>query len=167
MDEQKVGCDWAVDSDATEDRCGICHGDGTQCETITGIYDKNEGPGYREVIIIPAGSRNIKVEEIGNSKNYIGIGIPNSEKYFLNGKRCVPCPGKQYGVSLMERAWETNVTVSLDRQITLAGEYDVAGTPALYERDHDKEKVRIPGPIKEDIVIYVSYFFHYQFMTKR
>lgn len=43
----------------------------------------------------------------------------------------------------------------LNRQITLAGEYQVAGTPALYERDRDKEKVRIPGPIKEDIAVYV------------
>lgn len=78
-----------VDSDATEDRCGICHGDGTQCETTSGIYDKNDGLGYKEVIIIPSGSRNIKIEENGSSKNYIGIGVPNSDKYFLNGKRCV------------------------------------------------------------------------------
>lgn len=114
------------------------------------------------MVIIPSGSRNIKIEELGNSKNYIGIGAPNSTKYYLNGKRCVPYPGRHYRVSFMERQWETNVSVSLDRQITLAGEYDVAGTPALYERDHDKEKIRIPGPIREDIVVYVSYFFtHY------
>ncbi|XP_043277591.1 A disintegrin and metalloproteinase with thrombospondin motifs 7-like isoform X2 [Venturia canescens] len=131
---RKVGCDWTVDSDATEDRCGICHGDGTQCETTSGVYDKNEGPGYREVIVIPTGSRNIKIEEVGNSKNYIGIGVPNSNKYFLNGKR----------------------------QITLAGEYEVAGTPALYERDHDKEKIRIPGPIREDVVVYLIYRGHYR-----
>ncbi|XP_047365767.1 A disintegrin and metalloproteinase with thrombospondin motifs 18 isoform X4 [Vespa velutina] len=84
---RKVGCDWTVDSDATEDRCGICHGDGTQCETTSGIYDKNDGPGYKEVIVVPTGSRNIKIEEVGNSKNYIGIGVPKSDKYFLNGKR--------------------------------------------------------------------------------
>ncbi|XP_043799822.1 A disintegrin and metalloproteinase with thrombospondin motifs 7-like isoform X3 [Apis laboriosa] len=131
---RKVGCDWTVDSDATEDRCGICHGDGTQCETTGGVYDKNDGPGYKEVIIVPNGSRNIKIEEIGNSKNYIGIGVPNSDKYFLNGKR----------------------------QITLAGEYEVAGTPALYERDRDREKVRIPGPIKEDIAIYLISRGHYR-----
>nr|XP_012140613.1 PREDICTED: A disintegrin and metalloproteinase with thrombospondin motifs 7-like isoform X5 [Megachile rotundata] len=124
---RKVGCDWTVDSDATEDRCGICHGDGTQCETTGGVYDKNDGPGYKEVVVVPSGSRNIKIEEIGNSKNYIGLGVPNSDKYFLNGKR----------------------------QITLAGEYEVAGTPALYERDRDREKVRIPGPIREDIAVYV------------
>ncbi|XP_043584459.1 A disintegrin and metalloproteinase with thrombospondin motifs 7-like isoform X4 [Bombus pyrosoma] len=131
---RKVGCDWTVDSDATEDRCGICHGDGTQCETTGGIYDKNDGPGYKEVVVVPNGSRNIKIEEIGNSKNYIGIGVPNSDKYFLNGKR----------------------------QITLAGEYQVAGTPALYERDRDREKVRIPGPIKEDIAVYLISRGHYR-----
>ncbi|XP_076227751.1 A disintegrin and metalloproteinase with thrombospondin motifs 7 isoform X1 [Nomia melanderi] len=131
---RKVGCDWTVDSEATEDRCGICHGDGTQCETTGGVYDKNDGPGYKEVVVVPSGSRNIKIEEIGNSKNYIGIGVPNSDKYFLNGKR----------------------------QITLAGEYEVAGTPALYERDRDREKIRIPGPIKEDIAVYLISRGHYR-----
>lgn len=48
----------------------------------------------------------------------------------------------------------------LDRQITLAGEYEVAGTPALYERDRDREKIRIPGPIKEDIAVYVIHYFN-------
>lgn len=86
---QKVGCDWVVDSESTEDRCGICHGDGTQCETTSGVYDKHDGTGYKEIIVIPSGSRNIKIEETGNSKNYIGIGVPNSDKYFLNGKRYV------------------------------------------------------------------------------
>lgn len=36
----------------------------------------------------------------------------------------------------------------------------MAGTPALYERERDWEKVRIPGPIKEDILIYVSKYFN-------
>ena len=52
-----------------------------------------------------------------------------------------------------------NLTLLLCRQITLAGEYQVAGTPALYERERDWEKVHIPGPIKEDILIYVSTYF--------
>jgi len=55
----------------------------------------------------------------------------------------------------------------LDRQITLASEYEVAGTPALYERDRDREKIRIPGPIKEDIAVYVSTFLQYKLHTKR
>ncbi|KAJ8669558.1 hypothetical protein QAD02_000817, partial [Eretmocerus hayati] len=131
---RKVGCDWNVDSNATEDRCGICHGNGTGCITIRGLYEKNDGPGYRKVAVIPKGSRNIEIEEVGNSKNYIGIGRVDADDYFLNGKR----------------------------QITLAGEYEIAGTLALYERDRDQEKVRIPGPIKEDIVLYLIYRGHYR-----
>ena len=84
---QKVGCDLVINSEATEDRCGICHGDGTRCVTIHGLYEKNDGLGYQNVITISEGSRNIKIEEIGHSKNYIGIGRPNKEEYFLNGKR--------------------------------------------------------------------------------
>ncbi|XP_043465950.1 A disintegrin and metalloproteinase with thrombospondin motifs 12-like isoform X1 [Leptopilina heterotoma] len=126
---RKVGCDWKVDSNAMEDRCGICHGDGTQCETISGSYDNNEGVGYKEIIVIPAGSRNVKIEEVGENKNYISIGVPNSEKYFLNGQR----------------------------QITLPGEYLITGTYGHYEREEDMEKVTIPGPIREDIAVYIIY----------
>ena len=43
--------------------------------------------GYKKVVSIPAGARNIRVEEKGNSKNYIGIGSASSGKFFLNGKR--------------------------------------------------------------------------------
>lgn len=41
--------------------------------------------------------------------------------------------------------------------ITLPGEYTIAGAQALYERENELEKLRIPGPIKEAIVIYVSF----------
>lgn len=41
------------------------------------------------------------------------------------------------------------------RNTTLT-EYFVAGAPAIYERDRDWEKVRISGPLAEDIKVYVS-----------
>ncbi|XP_063218509.1 A disintegrin and metalloproteinase with thrombospondin motifs 7-like [Bacillus rossius redtenbacheri] len=123
---KRVGCDWVVDSNATEDRCGICRGDGSQCKTLTGEYNHKQGTGYEKVVQIPAGSRNIVVKELGNSRNFIGVG-DGLGKFFLNGKR----------------------------QITLADEYEIAGTPALYEREKDLETVHIPGPIKEDIMIYL------------
>nr|CAD7569776.1 unnamed protein product [Timema californicum] len=125
---KRVSCDWVVDSNSTEDQCGICQGDGSQCETKSGVFTRKQGSGYKEVVVIPSGSRNIMVEELGHSKNYIGIGSPFSRKFYLNGKR----------------------------QITLADEYQVAGSTALYEREKDMEKVRIPGPIKEDILIYLA-----------
>lgn len=35
---QKVGCDWVIDSDAIEDKCGICRGDGTKCSPVEGEF---------------------------------------------------------------------------------------------------------------------------------
>lgn len=85
---QKVGCDWVVDSDAKEDDCGICQGDGSTCDTIKGVYNKqSESQGYREMIVIPPGSRNIRIEEKNKTENYISIGSATSRKFYLNGKR--------------------------------------------------------------------------------
>ncbi|XP_008201118.2 A disintegrin and metalloproteinase with thrombospondin motifs 7 isoform X1 [Tribolium castaneum] len=127
---RKVGCDWVVDSTAQEDECGICQGDGTKCDKIEGLYSKqSHSPGYREVVVIPPGARNIRIEEKDHSENYISIGSALAKKFYLNGKR----------------------------HITLPGEYTVAGAQALYERDSQLEKIRIPGPIREPIVVYVIF----------
>lgn len=45
------------------------------------------------------------------------------------------------------------------RHFSLPGEYTIAGTQALYERDNHLEKIRIPGPILEPIIVYVSFAF--------
>lgn len=47
----KVGCDWIVDSDAEEDACGVCGGDGSACKTVQGIYSKGttRQSGFSEV----------------------------------------------------------------------------------------------------------------------
>ena len=84
--------------------------------------------GYYEIILIPSGSRHIVVEEMGPSKNYIGVGKADSKEFYLNG----------------------------DRLISMSGEYDIAGSMSGYERDSEQEKLKIPGPIKEDISVYVS-----------
>lgn len=42
---QKVGCDWQVDSEAEEDKCGVCHGDGKLCSTQKGYYNNTDGDG--------------------------------------------------------------------------------------------------------------------------
>lgn len=90
MQLQKVGCDWVVDSTAEEDDCGICQGDGTKCDKVEGVYTKQSlAPGYREMIAIPAGSRNVRIEEMDDSENYIGIGSAISKKFYLNGKMWV------------------------------------------------------------------------------
>ena len=42
---QHVGCDWVIDSAAKEDRCGMCHGDGSTCQTIKDEFNEKEGLG--------------------------------------------------------------------------------------------------------------------------
>lgn len=122
-----VGCDWIVGSTAEEDACGVCGGDGSNCKTVQGIYTKSTTTqsGFSEVAVIPAGSRNVKIEEKVNPGNYIAIGSAKNKRVYIKGAR--------------------NETLT---------EYLVAGSPAIYERDRDWEKVRIPGPITEDIKVY-------------
>ncbi|XP_013140287.1 PREDICTED: A disintegrin and metalloproteinase with thrombospondin motifs 7-like [Papilio polytes] len=123
----KVGCDWIVGSELEEDACGVCGGSGAACKTVLGIYTKDTArqPGYSEVAVIPAGSRNVKIEEKVSTGNYISIRSAKSRRMYLVGAR--------------------NATIS---------EYFVAGAPAIYERDRDWEKVRISGPLAEDIKVF-------------
>ncbi|CAO1378309.1 unnamed protein product [Diamesa serratosioi] len=124
-----VGCDWIVDSNVTEDHCGVCGGNGSLCTTVKGTFmnNVNVSDGYYEITIIPSGSRYIFVEEIVSSKNYIGVGKTNSKFFYLNG----------------------------NRTISMSGEYVIAGSLALYNRAEDKEELRIPGPIKDEISLYI------------
>ncbi|KAL1396499.1 hypothetical protein pipiens_010494 [Culex pipiens pipiens] len=127
---RRVGCDWVVDSNTTVDKCGVCGGREDSCTVIQGNVTRQvnaSGDGYEELLQVPAGARNILVEEMIRSKNYIGIGKANGQEYYLNG----------------------------NRHIQLPGEYEMAGSLALYERDDEQERVKIPGPISDDIVIAV------------
>lgn len=38
----------------------------------------------------------------------------------------------------------------------MSGEFLIAQAMGLYERDNDQERVKIPGPIKHNITVYVS-----------
>lgn len=44
---QNVGCDFEIDSGAVEDRCGVCHGNGSTCHTVSGTFEESEGLGMR------------------------------------------------------------------------------------------------------------------------
>jgi hypothetical protein len=52
--------------------------------------------------------------------------------------------------------------------ISIKGEYEIAGSNALYDREEEKETLKIPGPINQNLSVYVSHFFFFKlkFNTK-
>lgn len=131
---QRVGCDWIVDSNTSEDQCGVCGGTGENCTTIKMEFNKkmNTSDGYFEIATVPSGSRHILVEEMHPTKNFLSIGKANSNETYLNGNRLILMPG----------------------------EFAIDEINGLYERENEREKIRIPGPIPFDLTINVSYSFH-------
>ena len=68
-----VGCDKRLGSDAREDKCRVCGGDGSTCETVSGTYQDQLFIGdYQEILTIPSGSVHITIEETSVSRNYLG-----------------------------------------------------------------------------------------------
>ncbi|KAK3727914.1 hypothetical protein QZH41_016375, partial [Actinostola sp. cb2023] len=121
---QYVGCDSVLHSDAKEDRCGVCHGDGSTCETVNSLFNQTTGIGYVETIVIPEGARNIRVEEVAGAPNYLAL-RSSTGKYLLNGH------------------W----------YIQWSGEYKAAGTIVRYTRKHNKETFVADGPTNSDLHI--------------
>lgn len=44
---QHVGCDRVLGSDVKEDKCRVCGGDGSSCETVEGIFNQSLPEGGR------------------------------------------------------------------------------------------------------------------------
>ncbi|XP_044750443.1 A disintegrin and metalloproteinase with thrombospondin motifs 12-like [Coccinella septempunctata] len=126
----KVGCDGVINSDATEDVCGICNGDGTQCKLIEHTYT-NTGRGYTKAATIPAGVRNIFVEETKPSANMIALTDKTGNTYFLNG----------------------NYQESPDI------EFLIGKVEAVYRHpEENQELLVIKGPSDQDLVLMICFF---------
>ena len=68
-----VGCDKRLGSDTREDKCRVCGGDGSTCETVNGTFQGQLFKGdYQEIFTIPSGSVHIVIEETSVSENYLG-----------------------------------------------------------------------------------------------
>ncbi|XP_067827399.1 A disintegrin and metalloproteinase with thrombospondin motifs 7-like isoform X2 [Heptranchias perlo] len=122
---KNVGCDYEIDSNAMEDRCGVCQGNGSTCETVKKTFDKSEGLGYVDIGLIPEGAREIRIEEVAEAGNFLALRSDDPEKYFLNGGWIIQ--------------WN--------------GDYKVAGTTFTYERNGNLENLTSPGPTKEPVWI--------------
>ncbi|NXD83941.1 ATS7 metalloproteinase, partial [Halcyon senegalensis] len=122
---KNVGCDYEIDSNAVEDRCGVCHGDGSTCHTVKKTFEDSEGLGYVDIGIIPVGAREIRIEEVAEAGNFLALRSEDPEKYFLNG------------------GWT----------IQWNGDYRVAGTTFTYRRMGNWENLTSPGPTVEPVWI--------------
>ncbi|MEJ1275647.1 hypothetical protein NN561_006544 [Cricetulus griseus] len=123
-----VGCDNILGSDAREDRCRVCGGDGSTCDAIEGFFnDSLPRGGYMEVVQIPRGSVHIEVREVSMSKNYIAL-KSEGDDYYINGAWTIDWPRK----------------------------FDVSGTAFHYKRPTDEpESLEALGPTSENLIVMV------------
>ncbi|XP_075431506.1 A disintegrin and metalloproteinase with thrombospondin motifs 7 isoform X2 [Ascaphus truei] len=141
---KNVGCDFEIDSNAVEDRCGVCHGDASACHTVLKTYEDSDGLGYVDIGLIPPGAREIRIEEVAEAGNFLALRSEDPEKYFLNG------------------GWT----------IQWNGDYQAAGTTFTYSRTGDLENLTAPGPTLEPVWIQLLFQernpgVRYQYTIKR
>lgn len=126
----KVGCDRVIGSTATEDQCQVCKGDNTSCNIYTGLYSiPYRDSGYHEILRVPKGSVNIRIEEVSFSINYLAV-RNKLGTYYLNGVYTIDWPRRIYA----------------------------AGSLFIYSRiDNHPEELTCSGPIDEDLLIMVLF----------
>uniref|UniRef100_A0A667ZZV2 ADAM metallopeptidase with thrombospondin type 1 motif 2 n=1 Tax=Myripristis murdjan TaxID=586833 RepID=A0A667ZZV2_9TELE len=126
---EKVGCDGVVGSSKQEDKCGVCGGDNSSCETfkdtITRIAKKQ---GFLRVLEIPRGARHLLIQELKATSHVLVVKNLASGQFFLNGENEYP-----ESRSVIEKGveWE-------------------------YENDNDKETLQTTGPLKHGVLIMVQ-----------
>ncbi|CAI5692242.1 ADAMTS-like protein 2 isoform X2 [Oreochromis niloticus] len=82
---QPVGCDGELYSSKTVDRCGVCGGNGTSCQRISGSYRKALTQlGYVFITNIPAGASDIQIIERHKTENILALS-DEAGYFFFNG----------------------------------------------------------------------------------
>ncbi|XP_004530678.1 papilin isoform X3 [Ceratitis capitata] len=93
---QPVGCDMMLGSNAKEDKCRKCGGDGSTCHTIANHFAANNfQSGYNDIVLIPSGATNIRVEETAPSSNYLAC-RNSTGHFYLNGDWRIDFPRPMY-----------------------------------------------------------------------
>ncbi|XP_047633143.1 A disintegrin and metalloproteinase with thrombospondin motifs 10 isoform X5 [Phacochoerus africanus] len=87
-----VGCDRVLGSDVREDKCRVCGGDGSACETIEGVFSPALlGAGYEDVVWIPKGSVHIFIQDLNLSLSHLAL-KGDQESLLLEGLPGTPQP---------------------------------------------------------------------------
>ncbi|CAH1403814.1 unnamed protein product [Nezara viridula] len=80
-----IPCDLQFDSNSVEDACGICHGNGTVCKVVQG--HKNFQRGISQILTIPAGTRNIVIEENKHTPSHLILKTNESDDIINEGNK--------------------------------------------------------------------------------
>ncbi|XP_078284663.1 A disintegrin and metalloproteinase with thrombospondin motifs 14 isoform X3 [Rhinoraja longicauda] len=124
-----VGCDKEVASFKLEDKCGVCGGDNAHCRTVKGtIVKTTKQIGMFKMFEIPAGARQIQIEETEPSTNLISVKIQGTDNFILNAKG-------------------ENSKPKIFIEMGLEWEYSI---------ESDKEILKSSGPLHASIIIYIN-----------
>ncbi|KAJ8269493.1 hypothetical protein COCON_G00121000 [Conger conger] len=116
------------------DNCGVCGGDGSTCEVISGTFSRSIlSVGYHKILEIPVGAQDIKIQESTKSRNYLAL-LTEDGNPIINGNWAVERPGT----------------------------FRAAGTLLTYRRPNEirsraGESITAPGPTTQELHVYVIY----------
>ncbi|XP_075714192.1 ADAMTS-like protein 3 [Rhinoderma darwinii] len=138
---QAVGCDRQLGSNAKEDNCGVCAGDGSTCRLVRGQSKTHLSTEKREetVIAVPHGSRSVRITVKGLAHVFI-------ESKTLQGD-------------------------SGEHSFTIPGTYIIENTTVEFQKGSEREILKVPGPLRADFIVKARYvspkdsmvqFFFYQ-----
>lgn len=98
---KSIGCDDFLGSDKVVDKCGVCGGDNTGCQVVSGVFKHAlTSLGYHRVVEIPQGATKINITEMHKSNNYLAL-RSRSGRSIINGNWAIDRPGKYEGGGTM------------------------------------------------------------------
>ncbi|XP_056626247.1 A disintegrin and metalloproteinase with thrombospondin motifs 2-like isoform X3 [Triplophysa dalaica] len=126
-DCEKMGCDNVVGSALLEDKCGVCGGDGTKCETHKFNFTFVEKKGVIKVLDVPRGARHLLIQELNGTSHILAVRNKASGDFFLNAHGDFP---------------ETRSVIE-------------KGLEWEYENKNNKDTIQMNGPLKNDVVVMI------------
>ncbi|CAH1407507.1 unnamed protein product, partial [Nezara viridula] len=139
---RRVGCDFVIDSESKEDGCGKCHGNGTECKIVEGMFTEPNVAGIFPLLKLPAGASVIFIRELDPSTCYFIIGSSVNSTFFLNN----PLGNDQ-----------------------LPGQFDCGGASGVYQNKMNIERVFVKSAVQIPITISLKCYdeinmgIHYQY----
>ncbi|XP_039515359.1 ADAMTS-like protein 3 isoform X1 [Pimephales promelas] len=124
---QEVGCDRQLGSNAKEDNCGVCAGDGSTCRLVRGQALPHVSPEepMKTVMEVPMGSRGLRITAKGPDMIVIEAQAPNSRREEI--------------------------------VFSSSGSHTLGNNTVEYQRGAERQTLRCYGPLSADFTIKVKY----------